>query len=67
MIYDKQVTYKRTEEDYLKVNNELRKCGRIQANKIRKLNKLVKELELKLERKDLELKNIKLTMLKRRR
>lgn len=67
MIYDKQVTYKRTEEDYLKVNNELRKCGRIQANKIRELNKLVKELELKLERKDSELKNIKLTMLKRRR
>lgn len=56
MVYDKQVTYKRTEEDYLKVNNELRKCGRIQANKIRELNKLVKELELKLERKDLELK-----------
>lgn len=67
MVYDKQVTYKRTEEDYLKVNNELRKCGRIQANKIRELNKLVKELELKLERKDSELKNIKLTMLKRRR
>lgn len=66
MVYDKQVTYKRTEEDYLKVNNELRKCGRIQANKIRELNKLVKELELKLERKDSELKNIKLTMLKRR-
>ena len=67
MVYDKQVTYKRTEEDYLKVNNELRKCGRIQAKKIRELNKVVKELELKLERKDLELKNIKLTMLKRRR
>lgn len=67
MVYDKQVTYKRTEEDYLKVNNELRKCGRIQANKIRELNKLVKELKLELERKDSELKNIKLTMLKRRR
>ena len=66
MVYDKQVTYKRTEEDYLKVNNELRKCGRIQAKKIRELNKVVKELELKLERKDLELKNIKLTTLKRR-
>lgn len=66
MVYDKQVTYKRTEEDYLKVNNELRKCGRIQAKKIRELNKLVKELELKLERKDLELKDIKLTMSKRR-
>ena len=67
MVYDKQVTYKRTEEDYLKVNNELRKCGRIQANKIRELNELVKELELELERKESELKNIKLTMLKRRR
>lgn len=66
MVYNKQVTYKRTKEDYLKVNNELRKCGRIQANKIRELNKLVKELELKLERKDSQLKNIKLTMLKRR-
>ena len=66
MVYDKQVTYKRTEEDYLKVNNELRKCGRIQANKIRELNKLVKELKIELERKDSELKNIKLTMLKRR-
>ena len=65
-IYDKQVTYKRNEEDYLKVNNELRKCGRIQANKIRELNKLVKELKLELKRKDLELKNIKLTTLKRR-
>lgn len=67
MGYDKQVTYKRNEEDYLKVNNELRKCGRIQANKIRELNKLVKELKLEVERKDSELKNIKLTMLKRRR
>ena len=67
MVYNKQVTYKRNEEDYLKVNNELRKCGRIQANKIRELNKLVKELELELERKESELKNIKLTMLKRRR
>ena len=66
MVYNKQVTYKRNEEDYLKVNDELRKCGRIQANKIRELNKLVKELEVKLERKDSELKNIKLTMLKRR-
>lgn len=67
MVYDKQVTYKRTEEDYLKVNNELRKCGKIQANKIKELNKLVKELKLELKRKDLELKDIKLTMLKRRR
>ena len=67
MVYNKQVTYKRTEEDYLKVNNELRKCGRIQANKIRELNELVKELELELERKESELKHSKLTMLKRRR
>lgn len=67
MIYNKQVTYKRTEEDYLKVNNELRKCGRIQANKIRELNELVKELELELKRKESELKYIKLNMLKRRR
>ena len=67
MVYNKQVTYKRTEEDYLKVNNELRKCGRIQANKIRELNELVKELELELKRKESELKHIKLTMLKRRR
>ena len=69
MIYDKEMAYKRTEEDYLKVNNELRKCGTIQANKIRELNKLVKELKLELKRKDLELKDIKLelTMLKRRR
>lgn len=50
MVYNKQVTYKRTEEDYLKVNNELRKCGKIQANKIRELNKLVKELKLELKR-----------------
>ena len=67
MVYNKQATYKRTEEDYLKVNNELRKCGRIQANKIRELNELVKELELELKRKESELKHIKLTMLKRRR
>ena len=67
MVYNKQVTYKRNEEDYLKVNNELRKCGRIQANKIRELNELVKELELELKRKESELKHIKLTMLKRRR
>ena len=67
MVYNKQVTYKRKEEDYLKVNNELRKCGRIQANKIRELNELVKELELELKRKESELKHIKLTMLKRRR
>lgn len=67
MVYNKQVTYKRTKEDYLKVNNELRKCGRIQSNKIRELNELVKELELELKRKESELKNIKLTMLKRRR
>ena len=67
MVYDKQVTYKRNEEDYLKVNNELRKCGRIQANKIRELNELVKELELELKRKESELKYIKLNMLKRRR
>lgn len=69
MVYNKQMTYKRTEEDYLKVNDELRKCGTIQANKIRELNKLVKELKLELKRKELELKDIKLelTMLKRRR
>ena len=67
MVYNKQVTYKRTKEDYLKVNNELRKCGRIQANKIRELNELVKELELELKRKESELKYIKLNMLKRRR
>ena len=61
--------YKRTEEDYIKVNEELRKCGKIQANKIKELNKLVKELKLELKRKELELKDIKLelTMLKRRR
>ena len=69
MLYDKQVTYNRTEEDYLKVNNELRKCGKIQAKKIKELNKLVKELKLELKRKDLELKDVKLelTRLKRRR
>lgn len=67
MVYNKQVTYKRNEEDYLKVNDELRKCGKIQANKIRELNKLVKELKLELKTKESELKYIKLNMLKRRR
>ena len=66
MVYNKQVTYKRNEEDYLKVNDELRKCGKIQANKIRELNKLVKELKLELKTKESELKYIKLNMLKRR-
>lgn len=69
MVYDKQTIYKRTEEDYIKVNNELRKCGKIQADKIKELNKSLRELKLELKRKDLELKDIKLelTMLKRRR
>lgn len=61
--------YKRTEEDYIKVNEELRKCGTIQANKIKEQNTIIKELRQELKRKDLELKDIKLelTMLKRGR
>ena len=61
--------YKRNEEDYMKVNEELRKCGTIQANKIKEQNTIIRELRQELKRKDLELKDVKLelTMLKRRR
>lgn len=61
--------YKRTEEDYMKVNEELRKCGTIQANKIKEQNTIIRELRQELKRTSLELKDIKLelTMLKRRR
>jgi hypothetical protein len=61
--------YKRTEEDYIKVNEELRKCGTIQANKIKWQNTIIRELRQELKRKDSELKDIKLEliMLKRRR
>jgi hypothetical protein len=61
--------YKRTEEDYIKVNEELRKCGTIQANKIKEQNTIIRELRQELKRKDSELKDIKLEliMLKRRR
>ena len=54
--------YKRTEEDYIKVNEELRKCGTIQVNKIKEQNTIIKELRQELKRKDLQLKNIKLEL-----
>lgn len=61
--------YKRTEEDYMKVNEELRKCGTIQANKIKEQNTIIRELRQELKRTSLELKDLKieLAILKRRR
>lgn len=61
--------YKRTEEDYMKVNEELRKCGTIQANKIKEQNATIRELRQELKRTSLELKDLKieLAILKRRR
>ena len=66
---DRETAHKRTNEELKKVLEEMRKCSRIQVDKIRTLIKENKELRQELKKSSLDIKDLKLelTMLKRRR
>lgn len=66
---DRETAHKRTNEELKKVLEEMRKCSRIQVDKIRTLIKENKELRQELKKSSLDIKDLKLelTMLKRRK
>ena len=66
---DRETAHKRTNEELKKVIEEMRKCSRIQVDKIRTLIKENKELRQELKKSNLDIKDLKLelTMLKRRK
>lgn len=66
---DRETAHKRTNEELKKVLEEMRKCSRIQVDKIRTLIKENKELRQELKKSNLDIKDLKLelTMLKRRK
>lgn len=66
---DRETAHKRTNEELKKVLEEMRKCSRIQVDKIRTLIKENKELRQELKKSNLDIKDLKLelTILKRRK
>ena len=66
---NRETAHKRTNEELKKVLEEMRKCSRIQVDKIRTLIKENKELRQELKKSNLDIKDLKLelTILKRRK
>lgn len=65
---NRKTAHKRTNEELKKVLEEMRKCSRIQVDKIRTLIKENKELRNELKKSNLDIKDLKfeITILKRR-
>ena len=66
---NRETAHKRTNEELKKVLEEMRKCSRIQVDKIRTLIKENNELRQELKKSNLDIKDLKLeiTILKRRK